>query len=149
MADLKRLCAEAGFTQIETYIASGNVVFDSKLAEAKVKVALETRLHELTGKAVGVLVRSAAEMAAILKANPFAKADPKFTYVLFLDDVPPKDELKRATGKSDEELRLGAREIYVHYPSGMGKSKLKIAASKTGTARNLNTVAKLTEIVSG
>ena len=45
-------------------------------------------------------------------------------------------------------MRLGEREIFVHYPSGMGRSKLKIPAAKTGTARNMNTVAKLVEIAS-
>jgi uncharacterized protein (DUF1697 family) len=48
----------------------------------------------------------------------------------------------------DEEIRLGAREIYVYYGSGMGKSKLKIPAAKSGTARNMNTVAKLAEMAS-
>jgi uncharacterized protein (DUF1697 family) len=47
------------------------------------------------------------------------------------------------TGKKDEELRLGKREIYVHYGEGMGTSKLKIPAVRDGTARNMNTVAKL------
>jgi uncharacterized protein (DUF1697 family) len=46
-------------------------------------------------------------------------------------------------GKADEEMRLGAREIYVHYGAGMGRSKLKIPAAKHGTARNMNTIAKL------
>ena len=45
-----------------------------------------------------------------------------------------------------EEIRLGKREIYVHYPDGMGRSKLKIPAAKSGTARNMNTVAKLAEM---
>ena len=58
------------------------------------------------------------------------------------------DALKHATGAKDEQLQLGVREIYVHYGSGMGRSKLKIPAAKSGTARNMNTVAKLTDMVS-
>jgi uncharacterized protein (DUF1697 family) len=50
------------------------------------------------------------------------------------------------TGRGDEELHFGDREIFVFYPSGMGRSKLRIPAAKSGTARNLNTVAKLAEI---
>ena len=87
-----------------------------------------------------------AEMAAVLKANPFPKSEPKFTYAIFLDQRPPRDALEHTVGQSDEEMRLGAREIFVHYPSGMGRSKLRIPAAKTGTARNMNTIAKLAEI---
>ena len=43
-------------------------------------------------------------------------------------------------------MRLGQREIFVHYPTGMGRSKLRIPAAKAGTARNMNTVAKLVEL---
>ena len=93
-------------------------------------------------------MRTATEMAAVLKANPFPKAEPKYTYAIFLDQRPPRDALEHATGRSDEEMRLGAREIFVHYPSGMGRSKLRIPAAKMGTARNMNTVAKLAEMAS-
>jgi uncharacterized protein (DUF1697 family) len=137
------MCGDAGFARVETYIASGNVVFDSKAAAAKVKSALETRLLEHFGKPMGVVVRTAAEMAAVLKANPFPKAEGKHTYAVFLDKHPPADALDKATGRSDEKMALGNREIYVHYPSGMGRSKLRIRAAKNGTARNMNTVAKL------
>jgi uncharacterized protein (DUF1697 family) len=146
MADLKAMCSDAGFTQVETYIASGNVVFESKVTPSKVKSELEKRLHEYSGKPVGVAIRTAAEMQAVLKANPFPKAEPKFTAVIFLDEPPPADALKLAKGVKDEKMRSGLREIYVHYPSGMGRSKLKIPAAKFGTARNINTVTKLTEM---
>jgi uncharacterized protein (DUF1697 family) len=146
MADLKTMCSDAGFAQVETYIASGNVVFESKATPARVKSELEKRLHEYGGKPVGVAVRTAAEMQAVLQANPFPKAAPNFTAVIFLDEPPPADALKHATGVKDEKMRLGAREIYVHYPSGMGRSKLKIPAARHGTARNINTVTKLTEM---
>ena len=53
MADLKAICSDAGFTQVETYIASGNVVFESKMTPSKVKSELEKRLHEYSGKPVG------------------------------------------------------------------------------------------------
>src|SRR4029450_10059764 len=138
----KALCLDAAFTRVETYIASGNVVFESKSAASKVKAELEARLLAYAKKPIGVVLRTAAEMAAVLKANPFPKAEPKFTYAIFLDQRPPPDALDRVTGQADEELRLGEREIFVHYASGMGRSKLRIPAAKTGTARNMNTVAK-------
>ena len=143
MTDLASLCRDAGFDHVETYIASGNVVFEAKEPPAKVKSALEARLQAYAGKPVGVLLRTAAEMKAVLAGNPFQEHPPKFTVVIFLDRQPPSDAFDHAVGKSDEEMRLGAREIYVHYGAGMGRSKLRIPAAKQGTARNMNTVARL------
>jgi uncharacterized protein (DUF1697 family) len=149
MTELKAMCADAGFADVQTYIASGNVVFSSKLGAPKVKAALEKRLHAYAGKPVGVAVRSADEIAAVLKANPFPKAPPNTTVAIFLDEPPPKDALKDVKGQQDEQMRLGKREIYVAYGSGMGRSKLKIPAAANGTARNLNTIAKLAELAAG
>jgi len=146
MTELKSMCEEAGFRKVKTYIASGNVVFESKLAEAKVKSLLEASLAAYAGKPVDVLVRTAAEMAAVLAANPFTEAATNTTVAIFLDHPPPANALDAATGRRDEQMRLGLREIYVHYGSGMGESKLKIPAAKNGTARNLNTVAKLADM---
>jgi uncharacterized protein (DUF1697 family) len=91
MAELQALCRKAGFADVRTYIASGNVVFESDRPATKVKAGLEKRL----------------------------------------------------------QATLGKREIYVHYPDGQGRSKLRIAAARDGTARNMNTVAKLVEMASG
>jgi len=146
MVELKAICVDAGFTEVQTYIASGNVVFKSAAAPKKVKGELEARLLEYAGKPVGVVIRTAAEMAAVLKGNPFVKAAPNFTVAIFLDLAPPSDALSHAVGVRDEKMRLGVREIYVSYPSGQGTSKLRIPGAKNGTARNMNTVAKLAEM---
>ena len=148
MADLRSMCSEAGFTRVETYIASGNIVFDSKAAPSRVKAELEARLLAYAGKSVGVVLRTAPEMAAVLKANPFPKAEPRCTCAIFLDHRPPRDALDHAVGQSEEEMRLGDREIFVHYGNGMGRSRLKIPAARMGTARNMNTVAKLAAMAS-
>jgi len=146
MAGLRALCEASGFTRVETYIASGNVVFESRAAASKVKSELEARLLAYAGKPVGVVVRTALEMQAVLKANPFPDGEPNHTYAIFLSHRPPRDALDDVTGQCDEMVILGDREIFVRYPSGMGRSKLKIPAAKTGTARNMNTVAKLAEM---
>jgi hypothetical protein len=59
-----------------------------KAAPSKVKAELQGRLHAYAGKPIGVVVRSAPEMLAILKANPFPKAETKYTYVIFLQEPP-------------------------------------------------------------
>lgn len=146
MTDVKAICVAEGYSRVQTYIASGNVVFVSEDKPAKIKAALEGRLKTYAGKPVGVMVRTVKEMAAVLAGNPFPKAAPNRTVALFLDEPPPADALADIRGRKDEELRLGTREIYVHYGEGMGRSKLVIPAAKFGTARNMNTVAKLTEL---
>jgi uncharacterized protein (DUF1697 family) len=148
MAELKAMCEAAGFAKVRTYIASGNVVFDSRPGEGKVKAVLQASLAEYAGKPVGVMVRNAAEMAAVLAQNPFPKAAPNRVVVIFLDAPPPADTLKNVSGRNGEEIALGVREIYVHYGDGMADSKLKIAAAKNGTGRNINTVGKLAEMSS-
>jgi len=92
---------------------------------------------------------TAAEMAEILAANPFAAGAPNRTMTIFLDDPPPPAALDASSGKHDEEMALGRREIYIHYPNGMGRSKLHIPAARSGTARNMNTVAMLAEMCGG
>lgn len=147
MSELKAMCEAAGFAEVRTFIASGNVVFKSAKSEPAIKAVLEASLKQYAGKPVGVLVRSAAELAAVLKANPFPKAAPNRTMAIFLDQPPGARALAEITGRTSEEVRLGKREIYVHYGDGMAKSKLKIKAAAQGTARNMNTIAKLTALL--
>jgi uncharacterized protein (DUF1697 family) len=92
------------------------------------------------------MVRTAAEMAAVLAANPFSDREGNRTVAIFIDEPVPADALEAAKGQRDEEMRLGVREVYVYYGGHMAESKLKIPAAKNGTARNMNTVAKLAEM---
>jgi uncharacterized protein (DUF1697 family) len=143
MSDLKTMCREAGFAQVETYIASGNVIFQANGSAEDVKTALEERLSRYAGKPVSVAIRTDRELAAIVETNPFKKETPSKTVTIFLEHAPEDDALLRATGRQREELHLGAREIFVHYVDGIGRSKLKIPAARSGTARNMNTVTRL------
>ena len=149
MGDLKRLCEKAGFRNVRTYIASGNVVAQRDGSEAKAKAALEAELQAHSGKPVGVIVRTAPEVAEVVANNPFTDRSASRTVAIFLDHAPPADALKDVKGQANEEVRLGAREIYVHYPDGIGRSKLRIPAAEDGTARNMNTVAKLAAMAAG
>jgi uncharacterized protein (DUF1697 family) len=146
MTELKAMCETCSFAKVRTYIASGNVVFTSGKRESAVKAVLERALAAYAGKPVGVLVRTAEEMAGVLEANPFPKAAPNRTMAIFLDAPPPANAAVDVRNQTIEEIRLGRREIYVHYGEGMGQSRLVIRAAKTGTARNMNTVAKLAEL---
>lgn len=149
MTDLKALCEAAGFSAVKTYIASGNVVFQSKLSAGQVKAKLEAALHAHAGKPIGVLLRTAAEMAELLAENPFPEAPPNKVLTLFLDEAPAADALESLKGREQEQIKAGKREIHVFYPAGQGVSKLLIPAAKAGTGRNRNTIAKLAEMAAG
>jgi uncharacterized protein (DUF1697 family) len=146
MSELKAICEKLGYTSVRTYIASGNVVFASRKSESTIKRDMEKALAAYAGKAVGVMVRSAAEMAQVAADNPFSRLAPNRTMAIFLDEAPPKDALANVRGQKDEKIKLGKREIYVHYGEGMGTSKLVISAARSGTARNMNTVAVLADM---
>src|SRR5262245_46759961 len=122
MTDLTRLCSKAGFDNVQTCIASGNVVFDSNKPAAEVKAALEASLQRYAGKPVAVVVRTGREMAAVLEANPFPEAPPNRAVAIFLDAPPPRDALDKITGQKSEKVALGRREIYVWYGEGIGRS---------------------------
>jgi uncharacterized protein (DUF1697 family) len=146
MADLKAICEDIGLQDVQTYIASGNVVFSTNGAAAKVKAQLEERLCEYMGKPVGVLIRTHDEMAQVLASNPFPDAAGNRVAVTFLNAPPPVDTVQTVKNLRDEEIALGLHEIYIHYGSGMATSKLIVPSAKLGTARNINTVAKLVEM---
>jgi uncharacterized protein (DUF1697 family) len=147
MSDLKAMCEAIGFHAVRTYITSGNVVFRSVWSELEVKAALEARLQAYAGKAVGVAVRTAAEMAEVLAQNPFPDVPGNRVVAIFLDEVTSPAVFDNVMGRADdEEFRLGRREIYVRYGAGMAASKLRIPAATKGTARNMNTVAKLVAV---
>lgn len=143
MSELKSMCENLGFESVKTYIASGNVLFKTTDSANKVKQALELKLGAYAGKPVGVMVRTTTNMKSVLKANPFPDAEPSKATVLFLDRKAKQSDITDVTKINNELLSLGDKELYVHYPSGMGTSKLNIPAAKSGTARNLNTVRKL------
>ncbi len=146
MADLKAICEDLGFTDVKTYIQSGNVLFRSADSEAVVARRLDDALGARFGKNPGVMIRSAKQLRAIADGAPFPHAAPNFLLVHFLPHDAPNDALDRMVAPGGEEAKLAGAQIYVHYPDGSGRSKLKLPALKPGTSRNLNTVRKLTEM---
>ena len=89
MEDLRSLCTAAGFTKVQTYIASGNVIFSCQKSETQVKAVLEASLADYAGKRVGVFVRTAVEMAEVSANNPFPDAAANRIIAFFLDARPP------------------------------------------------------------
>ena len=147
MADLRALAIKDGLSDPSTFIASGNLLFASDRGERDLAASLSTSIGEHLGKPVPVLVSTAKEMAAVVAANPFADQPGNRVVAIFLDDAPAGDAEQTARNVDGERIALGKRELYVHYPNGQGPSKLQIPAAANGTARNMNTVAKLADLL--
>lgn len=153
MAELRKVAEKLGLSSVRTYIASGNLVFEGKGKPAAIEAQLQAAIAKRFGIDVPVLVRTAKEWAALAAGNPFPGAEPNRLYFL-LSKAPPhmdaaRTALLRAVG--GEEARLVGDALWIHYPAGMGPSKVtpghidKATGSPT-TARNLNTVRKLDEM---
>ena len=149
MSELKAMCEGLGFVKVKTYIASGNVVFETTLSAAKAKAALEAAVIKYLGKPVGLFMRDKATLEVMIGNNPFAKAEGHRLMVILLDAPPSKSMIDAARFKVDEEIALGHQCLYVHYPSGMGKSKLKISGAEQGTTRNMNTMRAVLALLNG
>jgi uncharacterized protein (DUF1697 family) len=148
MADLKAIAEDFGLDRPRTFIASGNLLFASNAPEEKLRCMLEERLQAHMGKEVRVMLRTADEMAAVVRANPFADASGNRVLAFFMNEAPPPNLLETVRNKAaDERVAVGAREVFVAYGErGIGRSRLRIPAAEAGTARNMNTVARLAEL---
>jgi len=148
MTELRALCKRVGLANVHTYIQSGNVICESSLNEPALLKALDDALTMRMGKRVFVAVRTSDELAAVLAGNPFPKADPAKVGIFFFAKPVGDEFVSGITTTTGEEGRLGTREVYIHYPNGMGQTKLKLPQEAAeGTVRNLNTVRKIVEIV--
>lgn len=147
--ELKAMGEACGFANCRTFINSGNLLFTSKLAEGSARKRIEAKLADYFGKPVPAYVRSAAEMAEAAAQNPFKDDKPSRVMAHFIDEQPVQAMLDEARDIAGERLALGPRLIYVSYGEGIGKTKLKLPAIKQGTARNMNSVAKIAELLAG
>jgi uncharacterized protein (DUF1697 family) len=152
MAKLKTTFEALGFDDVATYINSGNVVFQGSKPSA---ATIEKRIEKDFGRNVSVLLRTPRQLEAIAKGNPWPKAEPKRLHVYFLSGKPTA----KAIGALDPdrsppgEFKVAGREVYLHTPDGIGRSKLTIdyferTLGVRATARNWNTVTKLIELAS-
>jgi uncharacterized protein (DUF1697 family) len=144
MKDLAGLCTKLGFENVRTYIQSGNVVFTSRLSKNCARQSLEAGLTARMGKKIDVILRDAAELRQALIGNPFPDADPARVAVAFCSAPVQKKLFDAVVIPGKEQIVVADQEFYVHYPDGMGQSKLKFPKSDGFiTVRNINTVGKL------
>jgi uncharacterized protein (DUF1697 family) len=147
MSELKRMGEECGFISVQTFIASGNLLFTSDLAEAAVRERIAQAVEAFFKKPVPVFVRSAPDMAELAAGNPFTDDKPSRVMAHVIDEPPTSAMLAEARDLNGERLALGHRAIYISYGDGIGSTRLKLPAVKLGTARNMNSVIKLAALL--
>ena len=145
--DLKAMGDACGFKNTRTFINSGNLLFSSDQTESMVKQRLEEKLADYFGKPVPAFVRNTKEMTEVAKRNPFLDDKPNAVMAYFIDEKPTQAMLDEARDVKEERLALGSRVIYISYGGGIADSKLKLPAIRKGTARNMNSVARIAELL--
>jgi uncharacterized protein (DUF1697 family) len=154
MPRLKEVLTDRGHKDVRTHLRSGNVVLTSRLGEAELATDLSSAIEAEFGFAVPVVVRTGAEIAAVVQGDPFATVatDPARYLVTFLPEAPDPariDALPKAEGGGDFLVR--GRELYLWLPDGVAGTPLASwkwddLLGRPGTARNWNTVRKLAEL---
>lgn len=147
--ELKAMGEACGFAKVRTFINSGNLLFASDLAEGEVKLRIEERLAAFLGRPVPAFVRNAAEIVEVGNKNPFVDDKPSQVMAHFIDENPVPSMIDEARDVQGERLAIGPRVIYISYGSGIADSKLKMPILKRGTARNMNSVGKIAELLAG
>ena len=152
MAELRTLLTEAGYGDVRTYIASGNVLLDGPRKRAAVAAELEELIADAFRVETTAIMRTPDELAAVVDAHPFG-ADTSRSHLVFLADKPAPEAVKRlaAADHGSDEAVLAGKEVFLHYPAGVQGSRLSAARLErllgvSATHRNWRTVAKLAEL---
>ena len=159
MEQLRTLCNSLGFQNAETYVQSGNIVFQTTAENpAAVSKSISGAILESFGFDVPVIVRTSKEIRRVIANNPFLKEkkiDLSKLHVTFLSETPQKGSLKKleALAISPDQFYSAPHEIYLYCPAGYGLSKLsnkaiEKALSVNATTRNWKTTNTLMEMVS-
>lgn len=160
MADLRAAMEEAGFTDVATVVASGNVLFEHpRAADSALGAEIEALILERFGiKSVSV-VRTAADVRAAIVDNPFnGKGEDKFVHTHFLEAQPTKAQFETLiadqAGRGSERLAAGPRALYIDFTVGVGNSKLTGAfitrrLGCRGTARNMRSLRRILDKMEG
>ena len=150
MGDLRALFDALGYSDAQTYIQSGNVVFSATAQESALVAAIEAAIEETFALRVPVVVRSRAQLAAVAATSPFDGAAPTAVHVAFLSGRPRAASVAALDPDRSppDTFAVVGREVYLHYPNGSGRSKLTVdylerVLGTRATARNWNTVTKL------
>lgn len=153
MAELCKACEAAGFSEVESYINSGNLLFATEVNREQATAILQGILErEFALSANRVILRTPEELQRAVNLNPFPESaanSPAQLHVHFLAGEPKQDaDLMITTYKGPERVRRVEGHVYIDYAGGVGNSALTAgffekALGCVGTARNWNTCLKL------
>jgi uncharacterized protein (DUF1697 family) len=152
MAELREMLTGLGLQRVETYIQSGNAVFDSDLDAPVLEAVIREAIAARFGFAPETFVLAAGDIGSALTDHPFAVADPARVHVFFLRETPDRldEAAMRLLAAEGDGWALAPGRFTLHTPAGIGRSKLadKLHKFLQGqmTARNLRTVAALHEL---
>ena len=154
MDALRAMTADLGFTDVQSLLQTGNLVFTGKATgRAEIEGLIEAEAEKRLGLTTTVVVRTAADWAEVIARNPFsdeAKDDPSHLLVMPLKNAPvaEAEAALQAAVVGRERVRVIGDAAYLVYPDGVGRSKLTAVLAERklgarGTARNWNTAMKL------
>lgn len=155
MTDLSSLFTGLGFTEVQTYIQSGNVVFVNrgKMQNHDIALLIEEAIHEKFGYDVPAMVRTGAEVSSVISSNPFCNEenfDPEKLAVIFLHERPTAEQVEKVRDADypPDKFRIIGREIFIYCPNGFGRTRLytnffENRMKVKGTARNWKTINAL------
>jgi uncharacterized protein (DUF1697 family) len=157
MAELRALCGTLGWTDVSTYIQSGNIVFTAEGKAGTIEKQLEEAIAKAYGYEAPAIVRSAAEWAKLRPGNPFKTAakDEPSRLMLLLSKAPPArgaEDVIQARAQNGEQVKRAGDAIWIHFPAGQADSKLTPssidkAIGSPATGRNYRTVTTLQEML--
>ena len=156
MVDLRAALGARGFVDVSTILASGNVLLRSTEPECVVAKQIGDTIQKAFGVRVGVVVRSAAELEAVVERNPFLTAggdrDPATLHVAFLSQHPAAAATLDPDRSPPDAFAVDGREVYLSYPNGAGRSRLTLDYLERqlgvgGTARNWRTVQRVSALL--
>ena len=149
MPELRELAIGLGYTDVATYINSGNLIFDSNKKAATLEREIAAAITETFGLRIDVAVRTPAQLKKILADNPYPDGNPSQVTVAFLTKSAPASAKEKVTAIATEAepFTFAGQDVYVHYSNGLGTSKLAERFSAiigvSSTVRNINTVTKI------
>lgn len=157
MAELRSLCADLGWDDVQSYIQSGNLVFKASSTPAVLETELEGAIERRFDLSIPVIVRAGGDWSAYVKGNPYPEAsqsEPNLVMLILSKAPPNRDAVEGLQERAldDERIVQVGDALWIHYPGGSGKSKLSPAlldrlVGSTVTARNWRTVLKINELV--
>jgi uncharacterized protein (DUF1697 family) len=152
MPRLRALAEGLGWSEVRTYINSGNLLFTADGADRELARALERAIADELSLKIDVTVRTEDQLRTLLAQNPYHEGDPSRVTVAFLTGPPPAGAEQRvaALATDHEPFVFAGSEVWVHYGQGLGTSKLAVQFSKalgvSATVRNVRTVTKVVDL---